>query len=78
MISSNIPDFNDNFNEYLDRVEEFNETLILKRKTKKGAVLISLYEYNLLLQTLHQLKGQQQQSEDRMKNGNEILNPNLN
>ncbi|MBS0001349.1 MAG: type II toxin-antitoxin system Phd/YefM family antitoxin, partial [Cyclobacteriaceae bacterium] len=38
-----------------DNVEDNNETLIIKRKTGKGAVVISLDEYNSMMETLHLL-----------------------
>jgi len=39
----------------LDEVEENNETLIIKRKTGKGTVIISLDEYNSIMETVHLL-----------------------
>jgi len=39
----------------LDNVEENNETLIIKRGMGKGTVLISLEEYNAIMETMHLL-----------------------
>ena len=83
MISSNLSDFNDNINEYLDRVEGFNEMLILKRKSTKGSVLMSLTEYNSLMRTLHQLQAEKNQSrinesKGKKKIGNVMDKPSLN
>ena len=55
MIAANFTEFRTALKNYLDRVEEDNETLIIKRKTGKGTVLISLDEYNSIMETLHLL-----------------------
>lgn len=41
--------------QYLDDVEKNNETLIIKRGSGSGTVLISLDEYNSILETVHLL-----------------------
>jgi len=56
MIAANFSEFRTNLKTLLDSVEENNETLIIKRGTGKGAVLISLDEYNSILETMHLLK----------------------
>ena len=55
MIAANFSEFRTDLKKYLDRVEDNNETLIIKRKTGKGAVMISLEEYNSMLETMHLL-----------------------
>lgn len=55
MIAANYSEFRKDLKTYLDRVEDNNETLIIKRKTGKGSVLISLDEYNSIMETLHLL-----------------------
>lgn len=55
MIAANYSEFRIGLKKYLDSVEDDNETLIIKRKTGKGTVLISLDEYNSLMETLHLL-----------------------
>ncbi|MBL7128076.1 MAG: type II toxin-antitoxin system prevent-host-death family antitoxin [Ignavibacteria bacterium] len=55
MIAANYTEFRTALKKYLDRVEENNETLIIKRGTGKGTVLISLDEYNSIMETVHLL-----------------------
>ncbi|WP_373522956.1 type II toxin-antitoxin system Phd/YefM family antitoxin [Aquiflexum sp.] len=55
MIASNYTEFRNNMKELLDQVEENQETLILKRGSGKGAVIISLEEYNSIMETMHLL-----------------------
>ena len=53
MIAANFTEFRTKLKKYLDDVENNNETLIIKRGTGKGAVLISIDEYNSIMETLH-------------------------
>jgi antitoxin YefM len=55
MIVANYTEFRTQLTKYLNKVEENSETLIIKRKTGNGAVLISLDEYNSLMETVHLL-----------------------
>lgn len=55
MIAANYTEFRIKLKKYLDDVEENNETLIIKRGTGKGTVLISLDEYNSIMETVHLL-----------------------
>lgn len=55
MIAANYSEFRTDLKKYLDSVEDNNETLIIKRKTGKGAVIISLDEYNSMMETMHLL-----------------------
>lgn len=55
MIAANYTEFRTDLKKYLDKVEEDNETLIIKRGVGKGAVLISLDEYNSIMETMHLL-----------------------
>ncbi len=55
MIAANFTEFRTRLKKYLDDVEQNNETLIIKRGTGKGAVLISLDEYNSIMETMHLL-----------------------
>jgi antitoxin YefM len=55
MIAANFTEFRSELKKYLDEVENNNETLIIKRKTGKGTVLISLDEYNSIMETIHLL-----------------------
>jgi len=56
MIAANYTEFRNELKNYLDNVEFNNETLIIKRGSGKGTVLISLDEYNSIMETLHLLK----------------------
>ena len=49
MLAANFTEFRTELKNYLDKVEDNNETLIIKRKTGKGTVVISLDEYNSCL-----------------------------
>lgn len=62
MIAANFTEFRTSLKDYLDSVENDKETLIIKRKTGKGAVLISLDEYNSIMETLHLLSSQKNAS----------------
>lgn len=55
MKAANYSEFRADLKKYLDRVEEDNEILIVKRGKGNGAVLISLNEYNSLIETVHLL-----------------------
>jgi len=55
MIAANFSEFRSSLKRFLDSVEDDNEMLIVKRKTGKGAVVISLEEYNSIMETLHLL-----------------------
>ena len=55
MIAANYSEFRTGLKSYLDSVEDNNETLIIKRKSGKGTVMISLDEYNSIMETLHLL-----------------------
>lgn len=56
MTTINLTEFSANPEKYLDRVENNNEVLFLRRETGKGSVLISIDEYNSIMETLHLLK----------------------
>ncbi len=56
MIAANFTEFRTELKKYLDQVENYNETLIIKRGTGNGAVLISLDEYNSIIETVHLLR----------------------
>jgi antitoxin YefM len=77
MIAANYSEFRAGLKKYLDSVEEDNETLIIKRKTGKGAVIISLDEYNSIMETLHLLSSKKNadrlyESIQQMKSGKTI------
>jgi len=55
MLAANFTEFRTGLKSFLDEVEDNNETLIVKRSNGKGAVVISLSEYNSIMETLHLL-----------------------
>ena len=77
MIAANFTEFRTKLKKFLDTVEENNETLIIKRGTGKGTVMISLDEYNSLMETVHLLSSKTNddrlyESIQQMKNGKGI------
>ena len=77
MIAANFSEFRTNLKNYLDKVEDNNETLIVKRKTGKGTVMISLDEYNSIMETVHLLSSKANadslyESIRQMKNGEKV------
>lgn len=55
MLAANFTEFRTDLKRFLDSVENNNETLIIKRGAGKGTVLMSLDEYNSIMETLHLL-----------------------
>jgi antitoxin YefM len=55
MIAANYSEFRTCLKKFLDEVEDNKETLIIKRGSGNGAVLISLDEYNSIMETVHLL-----------------------
>ncbi|MCH6199766.1 type II toxin-antitoxin system Phd/YefM family antitoxin [Aquiflexum sp. LQ15W] len=77
MIAANFSEFRTQLKKYLDDVEDNNETLIVKRKTGKGTVVISLDEYNSIMETVHLLSSKANadrlfESIRQMKEGNTV------
>lgn len=74
MIAANFTEFRTRLKNFLNNVEFNNETLIIKRGPGKGTVLISLEEYNSIMETLHLLSSKKNakrlfESIDQMKTG---------
>ena len=81
MIATNFSEFRTGLKGFLDSVENDNEILIIKRKAGKGTVLISLDEYNSIMETMHLLSSKKNAdrlytSIQQMKAGN-IVKPEL-
>jgi antitoxin YefM len=77
MIAANYTEFRTRLKNYLDNVENNNETLIIKRGSGRGTVLISLDEYNSIMETLHLLSSQKNakrlfESIEQMKTGKKV------
>lgn len=53
MLTTNYSQLKTNLKNYVDKVENNNETLVIKGG--KGTVIISLDEYNSIMETLHLL-----------------------
>ncbi|MGE0088185.1 MAG: type II toxin-antitoxin system Phd/YefM family antitoxin [Bacteroidales bacterium] len=81
MIAANFTEFRTKLKNFLDKVEANNETLIIKRGSGKGTVMISLDEYNSIMETVHLLSSKINadrlyESIKQMKEGN-IITGNL-
>ena len=77
MLAANFTEFRTELKKYLDNVENNNETLIIKRKSGKGTVLISLDEYNSIMETIHLLSSKKNadrlyESIQQMKTGKTV------
>ena len=75
MKAANFTEFRTKLKQYLDDVEKNNETLIIKRGPGSGTVLISLDEYNSIVETVHLLSSKANadrlsESIRQMKSGN--------
>ena len=58
MITATISDFRKDIKEYLSRVTENFETLIINRGKNSGVVVISLEEYNALVTTQYEMSSE--------------------
>jgi antitoxin YefM len=79
MLAANYTEFRTNLKKFLDDVENNNDTLIIKRNTGKGSVMISLDEYNSIMETMHLLSSQKNaswlfESIKQMKEGKIVRN----
>ncbi len=77
MIAANFSEFRSELKRFLDSVEDDNETLIIKRRSGKGTVMISLDEYNSIMETLHLLSSKKNadrlyESIQQMKSGKTV------
>ena len=77
MLAANYSEFRGNLKKFLDNVEFNNETLIIKRGKGKGTVIISLDEYNSLMETVHLLSSKANadrlyESMQQMRNGKTV------
>ncbi len=62
MITTTISDFRKDIKNYLNKVTDNFETLIVNRGKNKGIVIISLEEYNALITTQHELSSKRNQA----------------
>jgi len=49
MKAANYSEFRSNLKQFLDEVEYDNETLIIKRGSGNGTLIISLFKFNLMM-----------------------------
>jgi len=75
MLTTTISDFRKDIKQYLDRVTENFETLIINRGKDRGVVIMSLDEYNSLLATNHELSSKS--NEQRLDSAIEKLKTGL-
>ena len=80
MLAANYSEFRQGLKKYLDEVELNKETLIIKRGKGSGTVMISLEEYNSIMETLHLLSSRANaerlyESMDQMRAGDVIHKP---
>ena len=79
MLAANYSEFRGDLKKFLDNVEFNKETLIIKRGKGNGTVLLSLDEYNSLMETVHLLSTKANadhlyESIEQMKKGDVIAN----
>ena len=79
MLVANYSEFRGDLKKFLDNVERNNETLVIKRGKGKGTVMISLDEYNSLMETVHLLSSRANadrlyESLEQIKDGNIVTN----
>jgi len=79
MLAANYSEFRGDLKNFLDSVEHNNETLIIKRSKGKGTVMISLDEYNSLMETVHLLSSKANadrlyESIQQMQDGKSVSN----
>lgn len=77
MMAANFTEFRTGLKKYLDEVENNNETLVIKRGAGKGTVLLSLTDYNSIMETVHLLSSKTNsarlfESINQMKTGKTI------
>ncbi len=79
MLAANYSEFRGDLKNFLDNVEFNKETLIIKRGKGNGTVMISLDEYNSLMETVHLLSSKANadrlyESLEQIKDGNIVDN----
>ena len=79
MLVANYSEFRLNLWRFLDDVDNNNDTLIIKRGTGRGNVLISLNEYNSMIETMYLLKSKKNaewiaESINQLKEGKVVRN----
>lgn len=75
MITASISEFRKDIKDYLNRVTQNFETLIINRGKNSGVVVISLEEYNSLITTQHEMSSTKNKARldsaiEKFKSGN--------
>lgn len=75
MLTTTISDFRKNIKQYLDKVTQNFDTLIINRGKDEGVVIMSLAEYNALCATQHELSSKTNEARldaaiSKLKGGN--------
>ncbi len=75
MITTTVSDFRKDIKNYMDRVVQNFDTLIINRGKDSGIVMMSLEEYNSLMATNHELTSRKNELRldsaiDKLKNSN--------
>ncbi len=78
MLTTTLSDFRKDIKNYLDKVTQGFETLIINRGKDTGVVVISLEEYNSLKSTQHELSSRINQqrldeSIEALKSGKKLI-----
>ncbi len=78
MLTTTLSDFRKDIKNYLDKVTQSFETLIINRGKDTGVVIISIEEYNSLKSTQHELSSRINQqrldaSIEALKSGKKII-----
>ncbi len=77
MIAANYSEFRAELKRYLDMVEDDHEMLVIKRGRGKGMMLMSMDEYNSLMETVHSLSSRKNaarlhESMEQIQKGNTV------
>ncbi|MCL2097014.1 MAG: type II toxin-antitoxin system Phd/YefM family antitoxin [Oscillospiraceae bacterium] len=76
MIAVNFSNIRENFNNYCDKINEYNETVIVTRKDNKNVVIMSENEYISLLklkdEKFNELYAKMDKGLEEIKNGKGI------
>lgn len=79
MIAVNFTEFKTGLKSFLDEVEGNNEIFHIQQKTGKGTVLMSMQEYNSIMETIHLMSSRKNanrlfESIRQMKDGEKVEN----
>ncbi len=61
MVSTTLSEFRKDVDQYLDRVIDDADTIIINRGKEKGVVIMSLSEFNSINTTIHEMSSKKNQ-----------------